>query len=190
MNGAFSKEFASRKRWKLNSGLQNAIKEATEPGDMVLDVGAGVGRYVEWLNELERLAVGLDGTQGIEGLSDGRVMELDFTSDDASDHIQFRHPEGFDLVLCIEVIEHIPVRLMSAFMDNLAKINTINWMVSCATINQRGRDHVSCHQPYWVTSQFGLRGIEVDEPETERLRTIAGKGWNHKLLMLRKHKTE
>lgn len=182
-NGAFSTSFAKRKTWKINPGLQKALLAATNIGDYILDVGAGIGRYVEWFHDEERFACGIDGTPDIANISDGKVLEVDFSHPDAPDLIAFKFSEPFDLTICIEVIEHIPAELMDTFLDNFTKLNTDRLIVSCAVLNQRGRDHVSCHQPYWVANQFGARGFVIDEPETERLRKIAGKGWDHKLLV-------
>ena len=47
LNGAFSEEFAKRKTWKIDEGLLAALVATIPDGSTVIELGAGMGRYVE-----------------------------------------------------------------------------------------------------------------------------------------------
>ncbi len=179
--GSFSHQFAARKTWKLNDGLVRVLDHLTKPADTVLDVGAGVGRYVHALRERGVEAYGVDGIPGIAELSDGLVSELNLTDEHARERMQF--VPMFDLTLCIEVGEHIPPELLDRFLTSVCNIHTRRFLVSWAIPNQRGRDHVSCRSPEWVANRFGCWGWALDDDVTAEIREIAGKGWDHKLLL-------
>lgn len=183
--GVFSSRYAKKKKWKLNEGLQRAVMTLIQPGQSVVDVGAGIGKYVSWLQEEHQCeAVGVDGIPGVFELSGGLVHEVDFAKEEAGTVTSALCSKNyFDLCMCIEVMEHIPTPHIFQFLNNLADVRAELFLISCGTLGQRGHDHVSCHEPYWVANRLGRRHFVVDEERTEKAREVAGKGWDHKLLV-------
>ena len=175
-NGSFSAKHAAKKDWKLDAGLQRAIQMSLAGGVRhVVDIGAGVGKYVEWLRDECRVeALGLDGIPGVGDLSNGLVEECDLTG--------VLSQREFDLGVCAEVGEHIPLELTEQFIANITSIVALRLLVSWAVPNQRGRNHINCQSPEWVANAFGRHGWQLQWDATEQLRKIAGKGWDHKLL--------
>ena len=182
MTGSFSSRFARRKTWKTDKRLLAVLNGLATRPDQVLDVGAGIGLYVEHLRERGVYAFGVDGIEGVHKLSDGRVSQLDMTDTTAWLDIRQIAPR-FDLVMCIEVGEHIPEQHLQAFLDNLDRIVTRRYLISWGVPGQRGHNHVSCRSPEWVANEFGKRGIALDEQKTIAARKLAGKGWDRKLLV-------
>ncbi|CAJ1363126.1 unnamed protein product [Effrenium voratum] len=77
--------------------LANVLRQ----NDRLCDLGAFGGHYAEWLNDTGLVrAWAFDGLEDVEELTEGRVRfaRLD----------QPLHLEGCDVVLCLEVLEHIP----------------------------------------------------------------------------------
>lgn len=189
MTGAFDRAFAERKTWKINEPLLDAICATIPKGSSVIDLGAGIGRYVEALRHHGYQAEGVDGIEGIEHLSGGKVLEIDLTT-----RPQPKLIPTCDWALCIEVGEHIPAQQSWNFVLNLVQSAEHGLIVSWGAIGldgkpQRGRDHVHCQIPEWVACQIGRAGEDVMHPwriDTEatlQARRIAGKGWDKKMLV-------
>lgn len=190
-SGAFSAEFAAKKRWKLDENLLKAIKAVLPSRDCsVIDLGAGIGVTVKALREAGWTHVeGVDGIPGIKELSGGVVTKLDLTEPylwtrtyGTRENIYGWRP---DVAICIEVGEHILEAKQEQFLNNLADAASQMLVVSYAVPGQRGRDHVCCRSPEWVANQLGRRGWLMDEELTMRARDIAGKGWDKKLLIFK-----
>jgi hypothetical protein len=182
-NGAFSHTFTARKRWAVDPDLWRALL-AVLPDETtrIVDLGAGIGRYVQALAEQGHFAAGVDGTPGITSLSGGRVLEYDLTK-----LIRWNPPAQW--ALCIEVGEHIPPAHEDIFLDNLATAATAGLIVSWAPPGQRGRDHVNCQTPTWVRQRLATRGWELDAERTALAQQTAGGGWAKKLQVFRREST-
>lgn len=180
--GAFSREFAQRKDWKLQPGLLEAILATVPPGATILEAGAGIGRYVAELRSRGHVCWGVDGIEGIEELSDGLVRQADLTTALSWANGDSR-PQW---CLSFEVGEHIPAELADRYLDNVAYAASDGLMVSWAVVGQPGRNHIHCQLPEWVSCELGKRRWTVDTPATLRARQIAGKGWDKKLLVFKR----
>ena len=186
-NGSFSpRESRKSGRSKPNQGIVDALAAVLEPGCTVMDCGAGEGHYVKWLRGNGHNAVGVDGTEGISEATGGLV-----------DHLDLTQPESFsageiqaDAAICIEVGEHIPKKLESVFLDNVANSAMHQLFISWALPDQPGRGHVNCRTTEWVTSEIVKRGWELDEEKTLKARLTVGGGGafaaKKKLLVFRK----
>lgn len=186
-SGAFSAEFAAKKTWKLDQKLLDAIL-ATLPGEsLVVDLGAGVGRYVQALRDAGHSAVGLDGIEGIDKLHGRLVGYADLTNWDVTSGLyKLLGEQPPEWALCIEVGEHVPQAKLKAFLDNICSVSSQGLIISWGTPGQRGRDHVSCRLPEWVTIEVTRRRWKLDHDATVNARGVAGKGWNRKLLVFRR----
>ena len=177
-NGAFSNRFARKKQWKLDPGLCKAIEHFHEPDQSIVDIGAGVGKYVEWMRQdLGADVFGVDGIEGVEELSEGLVEHMDLTAT-----IAFNPP--YDSAICIEVAEHIHHRDIPTFLRNVNQLVNGRLLWSAAVVGQRGRAHVSCHMPEWWSARIcDMTGWSLNEEQTLEVRNLAGKGWDRKLMV-------
>jgi 2-polyprenyl-3-methyl-5-hydroxy-6-metoxy-1,4-benzoquinol methylase len=77
---------------------------ASHVGERVLDVGCGVGAYVDRLNELGKDSIGIDNDPAVVEIARARGRPV--TKMSACD-LEFED-RSFDSVVMIEVLEHIP----------------------------------------------------------------------------------
>jgi SAM-dependent methyltransferase len=106
--------------------LAEWIKYNLNPKNL-LDVGCGPGTYVRAARHFGIDAIGIDRDDRIIGkdhLYRESVIETERVS---------------DLVICLEVMEHIPTELTEAAIGGLAR--TIS---SAATVGQGGDGHINC----------------------------------------------
>lgn len=159
--------------------------EIIPPGERVLDIGAGAGRYVRAFRESGRPAFGIDGN----GLENEDVTFFDLVCQRDPAEMLFGHPffaPDFTLpkyAICIEVGEHIPPGLTTAFFLSLVDLYSSKLILSWATPGQRGRGHVTCLLPEEVAVKLNRFSQVLNQEDTVRARQTAGGDWQHKLLV-------
>lgn len=137
--------------------------------DSVVDVGCGLGSWLSVFNQY-----GIQDILGIDGgfldkktlvISESNFIEQDITRPLSIDR-------KFDLVVSLEVAEHLPPASADTFVESLCKLGDIV-LFSAAIPYQGGTHHVNEQwQDYWVRA-FQRRGyIVVDY--------IRPKIWNNK----------
>ena len=118
-----------RRRDALGRGTRNVT---------LLDMGAGKGLYVRMLQTLGLPNVtGYEGVHNIKDLTSGRVQQREFT-------VAFEPCVGYDVVMCLEVAEHIPRKLEPIFLSNLNCSARHGIIISWAKMHQVGTGHVNC----------------------------------------------
>lgn len=123
----------------------------------VLDVGCGIGT---WLKAFKNL--GVQETIGIDGK---HVSEKEFLLNYQNFHaFDITKPlqlnKKFDLVMSLEVAEHIPVESTDTFIQNLI-VHGDTILFSCAVPGQGGNNHVNEQWPsYWKT-KFEALGFHL-----------------------------
>ena len=120
----------------------------------LLDVGCGVGPWVATAKELGvPEAIGVDGSYVEERLL---VIPKDmFVSADLTQALDMQR--RFDLVISLEVAEHIPPSSAETFVDNLTK-HSDAIVFSEAIPGQGGNHHVNEQWPEYWESKFKARG--------------------------------
>jgi SAM-dependent methyltransferase len=139
----------------LNSVVQVAFDGASPTS--VLDVGCGPG---VWLAEWSR--IGVEEVVGVDGdyvpretlaIPAGAFRAIDISQ-------PFDLKQRFELVVCLEVAEHVPEAHSEALIDNLCRHGDLI-MFSAAIPGQGGRFHVN-EQPYeYWRAKFEARGFAV-----------------------------
>lgn len=123
----------------------------------VVDVGCGVGT---WLSVFR--ACGLDDVVGLDGdYVDTRLLEIpegSFRRHDLTAPLQL--DRQFDLVLSLEVAEHIPPAYAEAFVTTLTQMGACVCF-SAAIPRQGGTGHVNERWPEYWAEQFRRRGYVV-----------------------------
>lgn len=139
------------------------------PCNRVVDVGCGDGT---WLNIFQESGVkeilGIDGSyvdENILVISKNNFLPWNLTQ-------PIKLDEKFDLVISLEVAEHLPPDCAESFVDSLTSLGTVI-LFSAAIPSQGGDNHVNEQwQEYWA-EQFQRRGyVAID--------CIRGKIWSNK----------
>jgi SAM-dependent methyltransferase len=121
----------------------------------VLDLGCNSGQWLKWFKKFGVYAVGIDGDNMIPELV---IPRHSFIVADLTKEIDLKGK--FDLVLCLEVAEHLEEQYADTLVDtSIRHSDTIFW--SSATPNQGGWNHYN-EQPleYWI-EKFKARGYEA-----------------------------
>ena len=124
----------------------------------VLDVGCGEGWWAQAFED----ATGHTVAQGVDGPgvpADAPIREMGFTE------VNLAKPGtvsgSFDLVVCLEVAEHLPPRRAATFVAELCQAAPVV-MFSAAIPGQGGTGHINEAWPgYWV-DLFAGQGFRVD----------------------------
>jgi SAM-dependent methyltransferase len=127
--------------------------------ESLLDVGCGTGT---WLRAA--LDLGVADVFGVDGVNvapdrfyapKSLYRQIDFTK-------PFDLGRGFDVVLCLEVAEHLPANAAEAFVTSLAKHGDLI-LFSAAIPNQPGQHHVNCQWPEYWQAIFNRAGYACED---------------------------
>lgn len=129
-------------------GSRTALKKLlkTKPRSL-LDVGCGEGQWMKAAKE-----IGIREVFGVDGI---RSTGKKYYEKNEFKKIDFRKPwslcKKFDLVISLEVAEHLDQRYARKFVQNLCK-HGAQIIFSAACPGQPGQHHVNCQWPsYWQT---------------------------------------
>lgn len=142
----------------------------------VVDLGAGVGRYGQYLLDSGRVKEwhGYDGALNVNAVSEGPVKFMDLTQPDAGDE---RPCPKSDWVVSLEVAEHIPVQYESAYLRNIRCHATEGAIVSWAKPGQGGNHHVNEKSEEDAVREMSKWGFQPDWDQTYKLRESATFDW-------------
>jgi SAM-dependent methyltransferase len=150
-----------------------------------LDVGCGTGAVLAALRDRGVRGTGLEYSEA--GLAYCRARSIDVQKFDLETGEPPPIAARYDVVVSMEVAEHLPERLADPLVDLIAsRGDTI--VFTAAVPGQGGVDHVN-EQPhaYWI-QKFAARGLRFDEPASARWReewSARGVAWfYHSNLML------
>lgn len=112
----------------------------------VVDVGCGVGAWLNVFKEYDVDIFGVDGEWVDKNLL--RIPEEKFSSVDLKKPLNLNR--NFDLVVSLEVAEHIPGNLAETFIESLTSLGPVV-LFSAAIPFQCGSNHINEQWPeYWV----------------------------------------
>jgi len=129
------------------------------PCKSVVDVGCGIGT---WLRVFEEL--GVNDCLGIDGEHvDPELMEVPQREFKALDlRSPVRLDRRFDLVVSLEVAEHLPAEAADTYVDTLTSLGDVI-LFSAAIPFQRGNNHINEQWPQYWAQKFAARGyVAVD----------------------------
>lgn len=115
----------------------------------VLDVGCGIGT---WLSVFKKLGVaniiGLDGDYVNKELLYENILPNEFLSCNLVN--PFNLNKKYDLVICLEVAEHLPLESASSLIKSLC-VHTNTVIFGAAIPGQGGQNHLNEQWPeYWI----------------------------------------
>jgi len=179
---------------KYDEPLSNQIGHTFRPGPnrSVLDFGCGMGLYLGHLNQL-----GYDVVHGIEpdeslqqewkGGPGSKLITVNiFSQQDEPALLN----ANYDVVICVEVIEHLPEAFHSHLFNFLARKTSRYLIFSGATPYQFGLGHISCKPEHYWREQLEQRKFIIDEDLTTRLRSSASFPWFQRNLLVSSKKKQ
>ena len=135
----------------------------------IVDIGCGDGSYTNHFNEKGFTCIGFDGSPLTPELTDYTCYIRDF-----SNPIDVGK---YDLVLSLEVGEHIPLEYEQIFLDNLCRAAKNDIILSWAIIGQGGWGHVNCRNNNYIINQMLMRDFNLDMEKTKILRENCSLYW-------------
>ncbi|MDE6336488.1 MAG: methyltransferase domain-containing protein [Muribaculaceae bacterium] len=168
----------------FDGGLAECIFEIVSQNDMetVVDMGCGPGWYVAYLRRLGIRAYGYDANPHTDTIST-HLFKSNYHCEclDLSEEVIFSKP--FELVISIEVGEHIPKEFQNTFLDNLANNCSNCLLLSWAVPEQAGDGHINLKTNEWVIDQITQRGLIFNREKTILYRSKCNHNWLKKSLM-------
>ena len=142
------------------------------PGKTVASFGDGPGRYKQLLLETGMLRSydAFDIAPFAETTSDGRVKFLDLTVP------QYGLPV-YDWIICLEVVEHIPLQHDSAFIDNIVRHAKAGVVLTWAVPGQTGNSDVINRPFEYVNNLFENAGFKHNQADSQKLKEAATLGY-------------
>jgi hypothetical protein len=125
----------------------------------LLDVGCGGGTWMRAASDL-----GVSEVSGLDGiiLSDDALYVPSHTVAQYDLSRPFRLGRRFDVVLCLEVAEHLPEASVPDFISSISEhADTILFSAACP--GQPGQHHINCQWPSYWQNRFNEKGFRCDD---------------------------
>lgn len=149
----------------------------------IADLGCGPGWYVAMLRRNGYDVQGYDGNPAVEEMS-SLFFEDGFYCQNVDLTEELEAEEPFDMVISLEVGEHIPERWESIYIDNLTRNARSYILMSWAVEGQPGDGHVNGRSNEYVINQMKSRGYTINWPVSRYLRKSASLWWFKNTIML------
>jgi len=164
--------------------MYQMIKTIVPEGASVVDIGAGPGKLVKTcMHKTNAYKIfGLDGSEGIEEISEGRTFQFDVTEGSG------KWDKCADWGLMLNVGEHVPRKLEWELAKGTARIPR-KWLVVAwadeKTPDWRAKNR---REASYVANLFGRLGWCLSEEKTRQARAVAGQfsRMNKRLLVFRR----
>jgi cyclopropane fatty-acyl-phospholipid synthase-like methyltransferase len=129
----------------------------------VVDFGCGLGDYAKAFKAKGHKVEAYDGNPNTESLTGGIGKVLDLSK-------PFYLSKKFDVVLSLEVGEHIPKEFEQQFIDNITKHAKKHLIISWAIVGQGGDGHVNCANNDYIIGQIVDRGFKHNANDSQTIR--------------------
>ena len=156
--------------WRSASNAHGAvIRDFFEPNS-VIDFGCAIGAHLEPFYD--------DGVtvKGVEGhpaaIENSVIPPQHLDQHDLREYYQSNR--GFELVLCFEVVEHIPERFADTLVETLTSAgDTV--VMTAAPPGQSGTHHINLQPKKYWDGKFKNKGFMYDDATTKKLQDQLGK---------------
>lgn len=164
---AYSESFYQRHQDGMRRSAREVVPlvmDLVRPAS-VIDVGCGIGTWLSVFRE-----TGVEDIFGIDGdwveKSQLEIPGDKFLAADLAKPLRIeRH---FDLVVSLEVAEHLPGSRAEGFIDSLTSLGPVV-LFSAAIPHQGGRNHINEQWPEYWLSHFQARGYVVIDAFRKRI---------------------
>lgn len=130
----------------------------------VFDAGCGIGGYLEGFKSCGCKIQGCDiGYKDAVYCMNDELMIAAFEHDLAK---PLKHENKYDLVMSIEVAEHLEEENALQFCKNLVSVASNRILVTAAGLGQRGKHHVNCQPKKYWRIKFGSQHATFDSEST------------------------
>jgi len=160
--------------------LASILKFYTSPDiKMIADLGCGDGWYCHILSKIWKHAT-IHGYEGTPGINETGYYKDIFTIDLS----KIRYVDiDYDLVLCLEVGEHIPKQHEQKFLDNVKRFASKYLVMSWAIPGQGGTGHFNEQPNDYIISQMDDRKFKYNDKVSQKLRQYTEKKWFRNTVM-------
>ena len=154
----------------FDQGLINSALELCNPVKC-LDVGCGLGYFVQFLREHQVDAWGVEPNDLRDVFkANGYLIQRDLSSN-------FDLEEKYDLVICLEVVEHIPHEFEDIVFDNIRRHMSKYLLFSGATPGQGGTGHINEQaESHWFSHLVG-RDLKLCHEKSIKVRSASSLWW-------------
>jgi SAM-dependent methyltransferase len=138
----------------------------------VLDLGCGLGGYLSFFGSMgAEKTIGVDGfPASMEFLANG-----EYRCHDLGQPLDLG--ETYDLVLCMEVIEHLTPEHEDVLIESILRHARERIIFSAAEVGQPGVGHINCRPiGYWL-QKFERKGWAPDVLDSLAMRSLATFSW-------------
>lgn len=158
------------------------IAEKYSP-ESVLDIGCGIGQYLALFKSLGTKTV--FGVDGIPAAAVQGVLEPeDYSVRNLTEPLTLGR--RFDIVVCVEVIEHIPEASSSTLLDSIDTHATNLIIFSAAEPLQPGNGHINCRPLAEWLDHWAERGWIPHLADSLGMRALATMSWFRRNLVVLK----
>jgi len=157
-----------------DSSLKRALTQMFDV-DSVIDIGCGNGEYTQHFLDHGISCIGYDGSPLTPEITEELCSVKDFAVP--------QDVGQFDLVLSLEVGEHIPQKYERVFLDNICRAARKYVCLSWAIIGQGGTGHVNCRDNWYVIQEMRKREFEFEPVMSQKLRDHSTFSWFKNTLM-------
>jgi len=163
----------------FDNRLANAIVRLFQKHrfNTVLDLGCGMGDYSKLLLGYQFNVHAYDGNPNTPELTKGIGQVSDLSK-------PFDCGEQVDVVMSLEVGEHIPAEFEQTFLDNLVVNKPKMVILSWAIPGQVGDGHVNCQPNSYIEAQMKLRGYAINNAISMQLRSRSSLWWFKNTIMV------
>jgi len=158
--------------------LSEAIIEFVKSKNIksVTDLGCGKGDYIKEIKPFVNSVFACDGNPHTPSLTNGIGIVADLSK-----------PQKFsknDLIISLEVGEHIPKDRENIFLDNITKPAKEWLLTSWAVPGQGGDGHVNCQPNQYIINEIEKRGFKYMLFESELFRIKSSLSWFKNTILL------
>ena len=160
---------------RLSQAILKLIKK--HDFEYLLDLGCGMADYSKHFSRFGIQCDAYDGNPNTKELTGGIGQVLDLSK-------QIDLGCSYDVVLSLEVGEHIPATNEQKFIDNICNHATSMIILSWAVPGQAGDGHVNCQSNEYIIAEMNKRGFYLENVFTAKLRKSSSLWWFKNSLMV------
>lgn len=156
--------------------LKEALVKVFSDVKTIIDIGCGNGEYTKHFIQHGFECSGYDGCPITPEITNGVCKVQDFSVP--------VNLGTFDLVLSLEVGEHVPQQYEQIFIDNLVSHSTKYICISWGVEGQPGIGHVNCRNNDYIIEEMSKRDYEFDLKKSAILRKYSTFPWFENTVMV------